>query len=706
MARTHGGASGDVRSSALWGTGNRGGDHRSNALWGRRGRGVAVLTLASLSLVLPLSAVADDTNSPATAKTYIAPAVYQAAEKDPRGNIHVIIQSSGGASAAANSFKDAEEAVADVEKQVDEATKDVQEASKTEQAAVVDAAKANQEATDASAKAKRASTKAAAKAMREADRAAREAEKAAAWAEQARQLRVQAEDGARQRSAEADRLGSSRLGRLKDQLKLVGAVSVEMPAGWVHMLERTPGLTVTLDGEVKATALALSAKQLWAHQNGASAAWGTLANPAPKPPTIAIVDSGIERGVVGFGLLGSRVVHREVFTTLPQDGTKQDGRGHGTFVAGIAAGDAPSYAGVAPRADLVDLDVMDDRGMARTSDVIKACEWILANKSSKNIRVANFSLHSSSVLSIRHHPLNKAVEQLWFNGIVVVAAAGNYGTAGGPSGVVHAPGNDPFVITVGAYDLEGSARIDRHDVPTWSAYGYTNEGFAKPDVVAAGRYMVAPAPLGATIGLDKPERILPGGYLKLSGTSFAAPIVSGMAAQILARRPTWTPDQVKGALMMSGRRMPDASILEQGRGEVNLVRALSYTNAANPNAGLNRFVISVTTSGSGVSGSGTTSKVFDSAAFYGAVTGDTGWDDAAWSDAAWQDAAWQDAAWADAAWADAAWQDAAWQDAAWADSTSYEDNVAGEPAGSEAVLTPEQLLVLQNDPELNPVVTP
>ena len=112
---------------------------------------------------------------------------------------------------------------------------------------------------------------------------------------------------------------------------------------------------------------------------------------------------------------------------------------------------------------------------------------------SKNIRVANFSLHSSSVPSIRHDPLNKAVEQLWLNGVVVVAAAGNYGVAGGPSGVVHAPGNDPFVITVGAYDLEGSAR-STDDVPPWSAYGYTIEGFAKPDVVAAGRYMVAPAP--------------------------------------------------------------------------------------------------------------------------------------------------------------------------------------------------------------------
>jgi serine protease AprX len=362
-------------------------------------------------------------------------------------------------------------------------------------------------------------------------------------------------------------------------------------------------------------------------------------------------------------------------------------------VAQIAAGDAPGYAGVAPRADLVDLDVMDDRGMARTSDVIKACEWILANKESKNIRVANFSLHSSSVLSIRHHPLNKAVQKLWFGGVVVVAAAGNYGVAGGPSGVMHAPGNDPFVITVGAYDLEGSARIWNHDVPSWSAYGYTNEGFAKPDLVAPGRYLVAPAPVGATVGLDKPERIVAPGYLKLSGTSFASPVVAGMAAQILARKPSWTPDQVKGALMMSGRRMPDASLLEQGRGEVNLVRAVYVNNPANPNKSLLPFVVSE---------SGGSGKVFDSARFYSAVTGSAAWDSAAWQDAAWSSAAWQDAAWQDAAWQDAAWSDAAWQDAAWQDSTSYEDNVEGEPVGVEQVVDPLDLQELQSDPELNP----
>jgi serine protease AprX len=698
MARTRGGTTGDVRSSALWGTGSRGGDHRSRAGRGR-GAGILVAALASLCLVLPLAAGADDGKRPA-GPTYVAPAVYQAARNNPDGVIQVIIQSAS-TSQASDAVKDAEKTADDIQHDATEATKTEQQAAAAETHAVEDAQKAVAESDAAAAKARRADKKAKAAAEREAEKAAAKAERLLARAAEAQQAHTAAADTARRRNADASRIGRRKLTKLADKLKLIGAVSVEIPAGWVELLGRTPGLVVTLDAPVKASAL--SATQLWPYQDGSSSYWGSTLNPGPKAPAIAIVDSGIARGVVGFGVNGSRIVKREVITSLPQSTATQDGRGHGTVVAGLAAGDAPGYAGVAPRADLVDLDVMDDQGMARTSDVIKAAQWILDHKDEYNIRVANFSLHSSSVLSIRYHPLNAAVEKLWLNGVVVVAAAGNYGTAAGPSGVVHAPGNDPFVITVGAYDLQGSAQLRDHDVPDWSAYGYTNEGFAKPDVVAAGRFLVAPGPAGATLGLEKAGRLLAGNYLKLSGTSFSAPIVSGMAAQILARKPGWTPDQVKGALMMSGRRIPGASLLQQGRGEVNLVRALGVGRPVNPNAGIDRFLRS---DDGDTDGDGYTGRAFDSTSFYAAVKASRTWDSAAWQDAAWQDAAWQDAAWQDAAWQDAAWQDAAWQDAAWSDSTSYADNADGDDAGAASLLTPAEQAALAADPELNPAGTP
>jgi serine protease AprX len=427
------------------------------------------------------------------------------------------------------------------------------------------------------------------------------------------------------------------------------------------------------------------------HQSGAARLWDNLLTlPSPNAPSIAIVDSGIDTTTPSF--LGTgRVLRREVFTSLPQAGTA-DGRGHGTFVAGIAAGSAPGYAGVAPNANLIDLDVMDDRGMARTSDVIAAAEWIAKNKSQYNIRVANFSLHSSAVVSIRHHPLNKAVQKLWFAGVVVVVAAGNYGVPDGPSGVVHAPGNDPFVITVGAYDLDGEMSIRDHDVPTWSAYGFTNEGFSKPDMVAPGRSMVAPAPLVSTLATEKPSRVLTAGLLKLSGTSFASPVVAGMAALILAKNPSWTPDLVKGALMQTSRYIPEEPRLKQGRGEVNAVRAVNVQNPPNPNLALNAYVVADPAGGS--------IPVFDAAAWANAAWNNTAWDDAAWNSAAWNSAAFDNAAWSSAVWDDAAWNNAAWSDSTWFDGESYEDNAETEVPGEEQIFDEADAAAAEADPEL------
>jgi serine protease AprX len=495
---------------------------------------------------------------------------------------------------------------------------------------------------------------------------------------------IQSTAGARDADDAAKKTGEGSILKRLDQM---GMVVAELPAGRIQSLSKREGLTVTLDAPVKKADY--TSTQLWPHQNGVAKLWGTTLAPAPQAPAIAIIDSGIEKSRLDFDL-GQRVIARQVFGS--SSGSSVDGRGHGTFVAGIAAGSAPGYAGASPKSNLVDLDVMDDQGMARTSDVIAACEWVLQNKASKGIRVVNMSLHSSAVLSIRYHPLNRAVEKLWFSGVTVVAAAGNYGIAGGPSGVRHAPGNDPFVITVGAYDLNNAVGLGRHDVPSWSAWGYTNEGFAKPDLVAAGRYIVGPVPAGATLLAEKPENALPGGYMRLSGTSFATPVVAGIAAQILARNPAWTPDQVKGALMHTARRIPDAQRLEQGRGEVNAVRAATATRAPNPNLALNRFVVADPAGG--------TLPVFNASAWYDAMKNDSAWDSSAWLDSAWLDSAWLDSGWADSAWLDSAWLDSAWLDSAWADSTAYEDNAEGDGTGVPQPLTATAAAEIAADPAL------
>jgi serine protease AprX len=383
--------------------------------------------------------------------------------------------------------------------------------------------------------------------------------------------------------------------------------------------------------------------------------WPNWSSPAANAPTIAVVDSGIQASRSDFGW-GSRVLAQVNLTSIGPN-SSGDGYGHGTFVAGIAAGSASGNAGAMPNANLLSIDVLNDLGQGTTADVIRGCDWILANKAKYNIQVANFSLHSASKASVMFDPLDQAVEKLWLNGVVVVAAAGNYGTDSVPSGVLFAPGNDPFVITVGATDIGNGNGAGDDSVAPWSAYGYTPDGFSKPDIGAPGRYLVGAVPATSTLPLTRPDKVTAPGYMQLSGTSFAAPFVAAAAATLRAQNPAWTPDQVKGALMLSAQKEPIAN-RAVGVGDVNIGAARQVTAPPNPNAPLNRYLMTAA--------DGTT--VFNSAAWRTAALASPTWDTAAWSDAAWSSAAWASVAWSDAAWADAAWASAAWGSVAWSDA--------------------------------------
>ena len=220
-----------------------------------------------------------------------------------------------------------------------------------------------------------------------------------------------------------------------------------------------------------------------------------------------------------------------------------------------------------------------------------------------------------------------------------------------------APGNDPFVITVGAADIGTSIRAGDDTSAPFSAWGYTPDGFMKPEIGAPGRYMIGPVPTSGVLYSERPDHVTSPGYMQLSGTSFAAPVVSGAAAMLLGQHPDWTPDQVKGALMLTATPQAQVKLGQLGVGDVNIAsaRALRLKNVPNPNAALNQFV--------GAAADGT--SVFNAAAWASAAWSDAAWASAAWSDAAWSSAAWSSAAWASAAWSDAAWASAAWGSAAW-----------------------------------------
>jgi len=479
-------------------------------------------------------------------------------------------------------------------------------------------------------------------------------------------------------NASEARRALDRLGSVTDGLGLVDAAAGTIRAGDLEQLAGQPGLVITPDNPIvldagRQTDTGLSSAQLWPRAVGVDQFWdqapkgnkhrnSTSGSTIGDAPTIALVDSGIEAGRSDFG---DRILASVDLTSLP-DNSAGDGYGHGTLVAGLAAGSAPRYTGAAPTAGIVSLDVMDDQGMARTSDVIAAAQWILDHHDEYDIRVANFSLHSSVASSFRWDPLDKAVEKLWFSGVVVVASSGNEGKSQNqPVRMGFAPANDPFVVTVGALDLHNSTNTEQTSVAPWSAWGYTYDGFAKPELSAPGRLITGPIPSGSTLATDRKSKVVDtpdGTYITLSGTSLSAPIVSGIAADLLALHPNFTPDQLKGALMLGARPLPKVRTAAAGVGEVYLPSATLIGAPPNPNRALDGFLVP-DPSGPGV--------VFDDVSWHDAAKASSSWNAVSWSDG-WDSALWAVSSWATVSWSDVSWSDVSWSDVSWSD-VSWED---------------------------------
>jgi serine protease AprX len=452
---------------------------------------------------------------------------------------------------------------------------------------------------------------------------------------------VQTADGATSVDAARAVRGASKSRVVKRQFHALRSVSASVTGAGLLRLAKRPGIfAITLNSAVTASDDdddgGVKNPQKWPGGPHVDWFWGSPLAESTQAATIAIVDSGIDTSNNQFG---TRVLKQVDLTSLAPS-LRPDGRGHGTFVAGVAAS-AGSHGGAAPDAQLVSLKVFNDLGQGMTSDVLRAADWILKNKGRYNIRVANFSLQSGIATSFRFDPLDRAVPQLWQSGIVVVVAAGNYASGGVPSGVLFSPANDPFVITVGALDVNGSGSAGDDFNAPWSAYGYTVDGFAKPELAAPGRYMIEWVPSRTSLAAERPNAVVYGG-MRLSGTSFAAPVVSGIAADLIGIHPDWTPDQVKGALMRAAT-VTKAAPLSAGVGEVNIQKALNDTTPPpNPNAALNQFLVPDPNGGP--------YPIFDSARWLKVASGNASWNSASWNSASWNSASWNSASWVSASW--------------------------------------------------------
>ncbi len=228
---------------------------------------------------------------------------------------------------------------------------------------------------------------------------------------------------------------------------------VEIPANAADVLAADPNVTyVSLDVPVHSSGhvtTTTGAQQVRAQRT----ALGLPYTLDGSGVTIAVLDSGIDSQHKSFAA-GSKIRFSKDFTG---EGRTDDPFGHGTHVAAIAAGEGAAtgnaYEGVAPGASLVNLRVLNSQGVGSVSGVLSALDWLLANKGAYNVRVVNLSLGTPAISSYKDDPICNAVRKLVDAGVVVVAAAGNYGKdAGGQKvyGAIHCPGNEPSAITVGA----------------------------------------------------------------------------------------------------------------------------------------------------------------------------------------------------------------------------------------------------------------
>jgi serine protease AprX len=442
-----------------------------------------------------------------------------------------------------------------------------------------------------------------------------------------------------------------RAAKLKGQFSSISGVAGSLSGADVLKLAgNNHVLSITVDDNLGSTvASGYQSQEVWRATAGIFSLLGSTLNPAPQAPAIAIVDSGVD--TTKLGDFGSRVAASVNFCSTCTNGVVDD-EGHGTMVASLAAGGG-LYKGVAQNAPIVNLRTSDASGASRESDVLAAIDWILQNKTKYNIRVANFSMASSDTSSFRYDPLDAAVEKLWFNGVVVVAAVGNYGSNGKAMQVAHAPGNDPFVISVGALETKGTLGSYDDTAAPWSVYGHTLDGFAKPDISAVGRWVVAAVPMNSTLVKTAPDRVLAPGYMWMSGTSLSAPIVAGAAAQVIARHPNWTPDQVKGALMVSAGRT--AAGAAGGVGEVNASRAAAVTNPPNPQSNLDQF-IAVDATGN---------PYFDGTTWMNTVRSSTDWSATDWSATDWSATDWSATDWSATDWSATDWSATDWSATDW-----------------------------------------
>jgi serine protease AprX len=425
---------------------------------------------------------------------------------------------------------------------------------------------------------------------------------------------------------------------------------------------------------------------------------------------VAVIDTGVSP-VAGLSTPG-KVINGPDLSLESQNPSLQylDTNGHGTFMAGLIAGNdgqPGGYRGVAPDARIVSLKVGVADGGADVSQVIAAIDWVVQHRSDNgmNIRVLNLSYGTNSTQPYQVDPLAYAVEQAWKAGIVVVAAAGNTGYQKGASAQGLAdPGYDPQIVAVGAADTMGTATPWDDQVASFSASASScGAGCRAPDLIAPGTHMQGLRVPGSYIDQNNPTGAISDRYFRGSGTSEATAFVSGAVADLLQRYPQLTPDQVKQMLTSGCDKLSGYNWKQDGCGELDMSRLLAASvpstsasqqyNAPSTGTGLletsrgtdhisiNGVVLqgeqdifgmpfnSVAMAALEAAGSSWSGGLWNGSLWTGSSWSGSSWSGSSWSGSSWSGSPWSGSSWSGSSWSGSSWSGSSWSGSSWSGSS-------------------------------------
>ncbi|MNM23432.1 Serine protease AprX [compost metagenome] len=345
------------------------------------------------------------------------------------------------------------------------------------------------------------------------------------------------------------------------RLNLLQSVSCHIPAGCLKKLCACGAVSRIYLDRIKRASLNVATPSIGA------AAVRRSAGLDGRGIRIAVLDTGVYphpdliRPVNRIAAFKDFVNHRS---------RPYDDNGHGTHIAGDAAGNGWSsrgkYRGPAPRAGIVAVKVLDEDGFGYDSTIIKGIEWCIARRKRLKLRILSLSLGGPALTPCHDDPLCQAVERAVRAGLVVVIAAGN---AGPGRGTIESPGTSPSAITVGAVDDRRTVWQGDDRVTLFSSRGPAAGRICKPDLAAPGESVISLRAPGSALDRELPYLRVGTRYFTLSGTSISTPIISGAAALMLQRNPSLTPGKVKMLLKRNAFRLKE-SRRAVGSGEVNV----------------------------------------------------------------------------------------------------------------------------------------